>query len=300
MSVLEELSAATRRVVAKAEPATVSIGRDRRGTGVVIGQGQVLTNAHNLRDRTTEVTFADGRSVQGTVAGIDADGDLAVLTVDTADAPVIGWTDALPEVGDAVFAVSAGQRARRVTFGLVSSVDRTFRGPRGRRVTGSIEHTAVLARGSSGGPLTDAEGRLVGLNTHRLGEGFYLAVPADAVLKERVAQLAAGLSPQRRRLGVALAPAFVAARLRRSVGLPPREGLLVRGVEDGSVADRAGLKQGDLLVAADGRQLQTSDDLFEILDGEADTITLTVVRGADELSVAVTFVADAASEEGTA
>jgi S1-C subfamily serine protease len=300
MSVLEELSAATRRVVEKADPATVSIGRDRRGTGVVIGEGQVLTNAHNLRDRTTEVTFADGRSVQGAAAGIDADGDLAVLTVDTADAPAIGWADAPPEVGDAVFAVSAGQRARRVTFGLVSAVDRTFRGPRGRRVTGSIEHTAVLARGSSGGPLTDAEGRLIGLNTHRLGEGFYLAVPADAALKERVAQLAAGLSPQRRRLGVALSPAFVAARLRRSVGLPPREGLLVRSVEDGSVAARAGLRQGDLLVAADGRQLDTADDLFEILDGEADTITLTVVRGADELAVAVTFTADAASEEGTA
>jgi S1-C subfamily serine protease len=300
MSVLEELSAATRRVVEKADPSTVSIGRDRRGTGVVIGQGQVLTNAHNLRDRTTEVTFADGRSVQAAAAGIDADGDLAVLTVDTADAPTIGWADAPLEVGDAVFAVSAGQRARRVTFGLVSAVDRTFRGPRGRRVTGSIEHTAVLARGSSGGPLTDAEGRLVALNTHRLGEGFYLAVPADAELKERVAQLAAGLSPQRRRLGVALAPASVAARLRRSVGLPPRDGLLVRGVEDGSVAARAGLRQGDLLVAADGRQLDTADDLFEILDGDADTLTLTVVRGADELAVAVTFAADAASEEGTA
>ena len=300
MSVLEELSAATRRVDEKASFATVAIGRDRRGTGVVIGQGQVLTNAHNLRDRTTEVTFADGRSVQGAAAGIDADGDLAVLTVDTADAPAIAWADATAGVGDAVFAVSAGQRARRVTFGLVSAVDRTFRGPRGRRVTGSIEHTAPLARGSSGGPLTDPEGRLVALNTHRLGEGFYLAVPADAVLKERVAKLAAGVSPQRRRLGVALAPAFVAARLRRSVGLPSREGLLVRGVEDGSAADRAGLQEGDLLVAADGRELHTADDLFEILDGEADTITLTVVRGADELAVAVAFVADAASEEGTA
>ena len=58
--------------------------------------------------------------------------------------------------------------------------------------------------------------------------------------------------------------------------------------------------EGDLLVAADGRELHTADDLFEILDGEADGITLTVVRGADELAVAVAFVADAASEEGTA
>jgi serine protease Do len=300
MSILEELSAATRRVGEKAAVATVAIGRDRRGTGVVIGPGQVLTNAHNLRDRTTEVTFADGRSVQGAAAGTDADGDLAVLTVDTADAPVIEWAGATPGIGDVVFAVSAGQRTRRVTFGLVSSVDQTFRGPRGRRVTGSIEHTAPLARGSSGGPLTDADGRLVGLNTHRLGEGFYVAVPADAALKQRVAKLADGVSPARRRLGVALAPTFVAARLRRSVGLPPRDGVLVRGVEEASVADRAGLRQGDLLAAADGRELHSADDLFEILDGEADTIAFTVVRGADELAVTVTFVPDAVSEEGTA
>ena len=97
MSVLEELSAATRRVSEKAAGAAVAIGRDRRGTGVVIGPGQVLTNAHNLRDRTTEVTFADGRSVQGVTAGIDADGDLAVLTVDTADAPPSSGPTRCPE-----------------------------------------------------------------------------------------------------------------------------------------------------------------------------------------------------------
>jgi serine protease Do len=296
MSILQELSEASRRVAEKAAAATVAVGRDRRGSGVVIGPDQVLTNAHNLRDRTTEVTFADGRSVQGTVAGVDADGDLAVLTVETSDVPAIEWAEATPAVGDAVFAVSGGRRARSVSFGLVSAVDRTFRGPSGRRVTGSIEHTAALARGSSGGPLTDPDGRLVGLNTHRLGEGFYLALPGDATLRQHVADLAVGVVPVRRRLGVALAPAEVAARLRRAVGLPPHDGLLVRGVEEGSAADAAGLRQGDLLVAADGRELHAPDDLFELLEGAADTITFTVIRGAEELTVAVTF----ASEEPSA
>ena len=113
-----------------------------------------------------------------------------------------------------------GGRGLRVSFGTVSGVGRTFRGPRGRRIAGALEHTAPLGRGSSGGPLVDAEGRLVGINTHRLGEGFYLALPAGAALKTRVDALARGESASRVQLGVGLAPSHVARRLRRSVGLP--------------------------------------------------------------------------------
>ena len=141
----------------------------------------------------------------------------------------------------------------RVTFGFVSSVARSFRGPGGRRIAGSIEHTAPLAPGSSGGALVDAAGRLIGLNTNRIGEGFYLALPADAALRSRVEALGRGESAKRPRLGVAIAPNHVARRLRRSVGLPERDGILVRGVEDGSAAAAAGVEAGDLIVSAGGR-----------------------------------------------
>ena len=73
--------------------------------------------------------------------------------------------------------------AGRVTFGLVTTAGESFRGPRGRRIAGSVEHSAPLARGSSGGPLVDPAGNLVGLNTNRVGEGFYLALPADSALR---------------------------------------------------------------------------------------------------------------------
>jgi serine protease Do len=141
---------------------------------------------------------------------------------------------------------------------------------------------------------------LLGLNTHRLGEGFYLAIPADATLRERVDQLAAGESPTRRRLGIAVAPSFVARRLRRAVGLPELDGLLVRGVEDGSPAAAAGVSGGDLIVSANGSDVRTADDLWAVLDGAADEVELKIVRGADEMTVRVSFEADAATEEGSA
>jgi serine protease Do len=290
MSALDELQDAARTVAAQLGSAIVSIGRDGRGSGVVIADGQVLTCAHNLRDRTTQVTFADGHTAQGEVLAADTDGDLAVLAVDTAGATPAQWAPAPPGDGQVVFGAARGQ-GLRVTFGLVSGTDRTFRGPRGRRVAGSVEHTAPLARGSTGGALADAQGRVVALNTLRLGDRFALAQPADQAFQDRVARLAAGETPTHRRLGVALAPPHVARRLRASVGLPERTGLLVRGVEDGSPAAQAGIEGGDLLVTAGDRGLTSADDLFEVLQAlaEGSSLTLGVVRGAEERTVEVRF-----------
>jgi serine protease Do len=304
MTMVEELQSYGAQVVQRAGPAVVRIGQGwGRGTGVVVGDGLVVTNAHTLRDQTTTVTFADGRAVQGQVVGIDVDGDLVVLGVPTEGVTPIVWSpDDAPGIGTPVFAVAnPGGRGLRVSFGTVSAVGRAFRGPRGRRVAGALEHTAPLGRGSSGGPLVDIEGRLVGINTHRLGEGFYLALPADAELKARVDALARGESTSRVQLGVGLAPSHVARRLRRSVGLPERDGLLVRVVEPGSPAARADLRVGDLLVTAAGQALTSSDQLLDILDGlAADAgLLLRVVRGTEELDVNVTF-ATADATEGSA
>jgi serine protease Do len=301
--VLEELQAAIGTVTERLGPATVTIGRDRRGTGVVIADGQILTNAHNLRDRTTQVAFADGREAQAEVLGADVEGDVTVLGVDTAGVAPAEWSANPPAAGQVVLAAGRGRHGLRVTFGVVSGIDRTFRGPRGRRITGSVEHTAPLARGSSGGPLVDAEGRLLGINTHRLGDGFYLAIPADGALRERIERLAAGDSPTRRRLGIAVAPSFVARRLRRAVGLPERDGLLVRAVDDDSPAAAAGVTAGDLIVSANGSDVRSADDLWSVLDalGGGEAVELGVVRGADEMTIRVTFddPADASEQESS-
>ncbi len=150
-----------------------------------------------------------------------------------------------------------------------------------------------MARGSSGGPVVDAGGSLIGINTHRVSDGFYLAVPATAELRQRVDALAAGEARSRPRLGIAVTPAHVAARMRAAVGLDDRPGLLVRGVDEDSPAGRAGLRRGDLVVAADGAAIEHSDELFTILDAlDPDaTLTLGVVRGTEELSLTVDFAA---------
>ena len=289
MSAIEEIQSAVTTAAERVGPSIVGIGRGTRGSGVVIAEGKVLTNAHNLRGDEVTVTFADGRRTVGTVDGVDGDGDLAVVSVDTAGATPVAWTDgtALP-VGTAVFGAAASHGGgTRVTFGLVSAVARSFRGPGGRRISGSIEHTAPLAPGSSGGALVDLAGDLVGLNTNRIGEGFYLALPADAALRERVDALGRGESPSPTRLGVAVAPAHVARRMRRAVGLPERDGVLVRGVEDDSLADAAGIDAGDLIVSAGGKPIADADDLFEALGTLKRPFDVVIVRGNDERTVSV-------------
>jgi serine protease Do len=289
MSVIEELQTAVGDLADRVGPSVVGIGRGTRGSGVVLSSGKVLTNAHNLRGDEVTVTFADRRRTTGSVVGFDGDGDLAVIEVETADAPAVEWGDGdALVVGSAVFGASATYGGgTRVTFGLVSAVARAFRGPGGRRIDGSVEHTAPLAPGSSGGPLLDAGGRLVGLNTNRIGEGFYLALPANAELRARVDALAQGEAPRRLRLGVAVAPSHVARRLRRSVGLPERDGVLVRGVEDDSLAAGAGIEAGDLIVEVGGRSITDADDLFAALGALDVPFDVKLVRGAEERTVSV-------------
>lgn len=300
MSVIEEIGAAVASVADSIGGSVVGIGRNGRGSGVVVADGQVLTNAHNLRGGEVTVTFADGRSTRGAVRGVDPDGDLAVVAVDTAGAPPLAWgADDAVAVGTPVFGAAATMSGgSRVTVGFVSSVARSFRGPGGRRIAGSIEHTAPMAPGSSGGPLLDAEGRFVGLNTNRIGEGFYLALPADGALRTRVEALGRGESATRPRLGVAIAPNHVARRLRRSVGLPDREGILVRGVEEGSPAESAGIEAGDLIVSAGGRDIRDADDLFDALQALDRPFDLGIVRGADERTLTVGAAATSDRKRG--
>jgi S1-C subfamily serine protease len=152
-----------------------------------------------------------------------------------------------------------------------------------------VEHTAPLLPGSSGGPIVSGEGQLLGINTNRLGNGFYQAIAADAALKDRVAALGRGEAPTRRRLGVGLAPSHVAKQLRRAVGLDERDGLLVREVEEGSPAEKAGIAEGDLIVAAAGKPVTGADDLFDALGSLAATADLqvTLLRGTEERTVTI-------------
>ena len=293
MSVVEELEASLSGAAAATGSSLVRVGRDGRGLGWVTGPGLVVTSAHHLRGDEVTLTFAGGRQETGQVKGVDVEGDLAVVAAETGDAPALQWSDSAARLGQlaVVPGLLPANLGARVTWGVVSAVGAAFRGPRGRLISEAFEHTAPVARGSSGGPVTDSAGRVLGINTHRPGEGFYLARTATADLRQQVEALGRGESPVHRRLGVALAPPRAARRLRAAVGLPDRDGLLVRDVGEGTPAAAAGVRRGDLIVAAGGQPLESLDALASALDslGEGQGLQLTVVRGAEEVNLTVSF-----------
>jgi serine protease Do len=265
-------------------PAVVGLGSGSRGgAGVVLGPGQVATLARNLRGEEVRMHFLDGREAAARVLGIDPDLDLALLSVDTGGIAPAEWApDGPVRIGTAVLALAnrAGGTLR-VTSGFVSTAGRRLRGRRGRPIDDVIEHTAPLPRGSGGGPITDVDGRLLGLNAVRVDGGLILALPA-AALRERIAAIADGRSAPARRLGVAIVPARAARGMRRAVGLPEHDGLLVRAVAAASPAALAGVRSGDLIVVAGGREIEGIDDLYAALDAAADELELRVLRGTDE------------------
>ena len=164
MSVLNELQEAVAAVAASVGPSVVGIGSRLRGSGVVVADGRVLTNAHNLRGGEVTVRFPGGRTAVGTAKGVDWDGDLAVIEVDTAGAPAIAWSTGSATIGSAVFAAAAtSSGGARVSFGFVSSVERAFRGPgrpahlglaRAHRAArpGIVREPAARRRGRAGRP----------------------------------------------------------------------------------------------------------------------------------------------------
>ena len=208
-SILSQLSEAARGVAAGAGPAVVRVaGGWRPASGVVVADGVVITNAHNVRARRGPASpspTAGPRRAPSPASTSTATSRSSTWTPRASRPSPFAPADAVA-VGDVVVAVAAALDGGRVTLGFVSGVARAFRGPRGRRISGSIEHTAPMAPGSSGSAVLDAEGRLLGLNTNRVGGGFYLAMPADAALQARIAALGRGESTERPRLGVGLAP----------------------------------------------------------------------------------------------
>src|SRR5258708_21517974 len=152
MTILDEIQTNIRQHAEGAGSSVVGIGqRWGLGSGIVLAEGRVLTNAHNVRGDQVTVTFTDGRTAEGRVAGQDLDGDLAVIEVDTAGAPALAWADgATAAIGTPAFALSnPGGRGLRVTFAFVSGVGRAFRGPPRAPVTRRLEHTAPLLPRSS-------------------------------------------------------------------------------------------------------------------------------------------------------
>ena len=135
--------------------------------------------------------------------------------------------------------------------------------------------------------MLDKQGRLLGINTIRLEGGLIVAVATDADLREHVQALGRGESPSRASLGLALAPARVTRRMRHAVGLPERDGLLVRGVAEDGPAARAGIETGDVLLAINGRPVESIDQVKSVLSAKPKSVALLVQRDGEKIFVPV-------------
>jgi S1-C subfamily serine protease len=258
-------------------PSVVGLRGEARGTGIVIAEARVLTTAANLAGDQAEVVFDDGQTESATVTGLDRRRGIAVLTVDTRGRLPLAFGSADHGIGDAVVALAN-------PWGHALSAAPGFVASRRQRPLG-LAHTAPCPRGAGGGPLMDVSGSLVGINATRLAGGFILTIATDAETRARVAALVTAEQRSDRTLGVAIAPAREARRLRRAVGLEPRDGLLVRAVAPDSAASRAGIQQGDMIVAAGAAPIATVDDLLAQLETPAEQLDLTILRGYDELAL---------------
>ena len=302
MGFAEELEKAAAAVRELALPAVVGVGRHwPSGSGIVFGEGLVVTSAHNVHSDNPRVHFADGSEKDATAVTTDVAGDLAVIAVSTPSAGIAKWAESGPQLGTPVFAAAnPGGRGARLSFGVVSGESRSFRGPGGRPIAGGFEHTAPLPRGSSGGPVLTLRGELLGINTKRLGEGLYAAITTDAGLRVRLDALARGEVVARPYLGVGLLPGEVARRLRSAVGLPERSGVLVQHLDEEGPAAQAGVLRGDLLTSAKGAPLARVSDLHLVLaDSQpGDQINLELVRGSEEKQLNVTLGTEPKQEGG--
>ena len=256
-------------------PSVVGLRGDARGTGIVIAEARVLTTVANLGGDQAEVVFDDGHTESASVTGLDRRRGVALLSVDTRGRVPLEFGTADHGIGTAVVALAN-------PWGHALSAAPGFIASRRERPAG-LAHTAPCPRGAGGGPLVDAAGGLVGVNATRLAGGFVLAIATDAETRARVAALAAAEQRSDRTLGVAIAPAREARRLRRAVGLEQRDGLLVRAVAPDSPASRAGIQRGDMIVAVGVTPIATVDDLLAQLETDEAELAMTIVRGADEL-----------------
>jgi S1-C subfamily serine protease len=251
------------------------------GSGVVFtGDGFLLTNAHVVGKSTGGTAeFSDGTSVPFRVVGADPLSDLAVLRANgpTPEPAELGEADTL-KVGQLVVAVGNPLGlAGSVTAGVVSALGRSLPA-RGRVIEDVIQTDAALNPGNSGGALADADARVVGINTAVAGVGLGMAVPVNATTRKIISALMRDGRVRRAYLGLAMMPGPVPANWRERLGR--KTGLLVAQVVPGGPADRAGLRQGDLLLTVAGNPVAVSQDLQRLMFSEAigRPLAITVMR----------------------
>lgn len=268
-----------------------------RGSGsgfVFTPDGFVLTNSHVVHDAIDiQVGLAGGRQVQAVLIGDDPDTDIAVLRVPAqglAAAP-LGSSRAL-KPGQLVVAIGNPLGFQTtVTAGIVSALGRSMPSRTGRLIHSIIQTDAALNPGNSGGPLVNARGEVVGVNTAVIAaaQGICFAVPVDTA-RDAAAALMKDGRIRRAFLGVGGQGVTLARRTIRVHGLKSESAVLVLSVQTDSPAGRAGLREGDVIVAFGGAPVTSIDDLHRLLNEPSIGVSVAVelVRRDEKLTVHLT------------
>ena len=277
--------------VERASPSVVGIdvrrGGRRAGSGsgfIATPDGFVFTNSHVVHGADEiDVALLDGRRFRGVLIGDDPDTDLAVLR--------IAGSDLVPAIFGDVKSIRPGQLAIAlgnpfglectVTAGVVSALGRTLRSRNGRMMDDIIQTDAALNPGNSGGPLVDARGAVIGVNTAIVaGGGGGLGFAISASTAQRVAGLLIRDGKiSRGYLGVAGADVAIPRYVQRLLGLIQTNGILVHSIEDGSPAAQAGIEAGDVVIKLGEDAVDGMDALHRVMTaGPIGTTTVTLLR----------------------
>ena len=290
MEALLSLSNDLAGAVERAAPSIVAVHARRRlpSTGIHWRPGIVVTADHTVRaEDGITVETADGHARPAALVGRDPGSDLAVLrAVDLDSAPAALGDDAALRVGHMVLALGYGPRA---SWGVISALGPRWRTWRGGEIDRLVRLDLVLYPGFSGGPLVDAAGRVVGLNTSGLTRESRLALPVTTVGRV-VDELTRKGHVSRGYLGIGMQPVRLPEPLRAGLGLPGDGGLIVVMVEPDGPAARAGLMLGDVLVALDGVPTGDLEDVQARLGGDriGTAVTALVVRAGVRVELRVT------------
>jgi len=281
--------------VAAGRPDGHRAGRAGVGSGVVIApDGYVLTNSHVVEGaERLELTLPDGRSLGGRLLGSDPATDLAVVRADAADLPPATLGDSASlRVGQLVVAIGnpLGFQST-VSAGVVSALGRSLRSRTGRLIENIIQTDIALNPGNSGGPLVDSRGRVVGINTAiiAMAQGISFSIPVNTA-KWVVAQLLTVGRVRRSYLGFVGQRRPIDRRLARARGLAIEAAVEVVAVEPSSPAAAAGLGEGDIVVAVEGRPVTSVDDVHRLLTDWpiGRPVRLTALRRTELVEVTVT------------
>lgn len=289
---LVTLSEAMVEAVAKAGAVTVLVdGRQRLpASGVSFSAELILTADHVLeRDEEIHVGLPDGSQADAAVAGRDPGNDLAVLRLKGASLVAAAPAPQPARVGQLVLAVGRpSSEGIQASLGVVSAIGGPVRTGRGGLLENYLRTDATPYPGFSGGPLVDAAGRVVGINTSGLARGVSLAIPA--ALAWQVAETLARHGHVRRGfLGVRSQPVSLPVAQQQALGRSQESGLLLVGLEEDGPAERAGLLVGDILTAVAGKPVNHPDELLAALVGSivGQPTPIQVLRGGKPLDVSV-------------